>query len=156
VVVLLADPPTGGAGAVRAVFQKTTPCGSKRGDAAVSAWNNGRLAANILGVVVGFLGSSLLAPLLGHDGKDLESEWYRSLYNSYNIRCCGPSHDCRVVAGYRMEGDHYDVFFENRWLPVLPAALLQRSDNPTGRPVACIGYVGDEPYVRCFVRPAEG
>jgi hypothetical protein len=40
-------------------------------------------------------------------------------------------------------------------IEVPPDKILQRTDNPTGRAVACLRHFNGHPVVRCFVRPPE-
>jgi len=81
--------------------------------------------------------------------------WFQSLQSPNGKSCCSIA-DCRPVS-YRVTGDHYEVLAgaDDRghevWLAVAPDVVLERYDNPTGRPVACI--LGGR--VLCFVRAAE-
>lgn len=104
-------------------------------------------------------GASVLALLpviaLAHDRDDPHAEWYGSLRQPLTgIACCshtGPSRDCGPVE-MRIAGERYQVRYRDRWLAVPDMALLTRTDNPTGQPVACIV----NGTVVCFIKGAEG
>jgi len=97
----------------------------------------------------------LPALALAHDRDDTHAEWYGSLRQPLTgIACCshtGPSRDCAPVEA-RLAGERYQVWHSGRWLPVPDMAMLTRTDNPTGQPVACIV----NGTVVCFVKGAEG
>jgi len=92
---------------------------------------------------------------LAHDRDDPHADWYGSLRQPLTgIACCshkGPSRDC-APAEARIQSGRYQVRHRDRWLPVPDMALIDRSDNPTGQPVACIV----NGTVVCFVKGAEG
>jgi hypothetical protein len=104
-------------------------------------------------------GAAVLALLpllaLAHDRDDAYADWYGSLRQPLTgIACCshtGPSRDCGTV-DVRLVGERYQVWYRDRWLTVPDIALLTRTDNPTGQPVACIV----NGTVVCFVKGAEG
>ena len=110
-------------------------------------------AFSILGVSVAILSASQGAPPEGAD--PALAPWFQSLQSPAGTSCCSIA-DCRPVS-YRITGDHYEVLAgrddhgSDVWLAVPPDVVLQRYDNPMGRPVACI-YGG---RVLCFVRAAE-
>ncbi len=87
--------------------------------------------------------------------------WFEGLRDPVDGGGCCSQADCRAVE-YRIAGDHYEVLIgkqfgddiEPHWEAVDPAHILQRTDNPTGRAIACwVPYL--QPHVLCFVRPAE-
>ncbi len=103
---------------------------------------------------------SLLLPIPSNGapppGADLTlAPWFESLQAPNGKSCCSIA-DCRPVS-YRIAVDHYEVLAGRTddgadiWLAVSPDVVLQRYDNPTGRPVACI--LGGR--VLCFVKAAE-
>src|SRR5215469_11624117 len=62
--------------------------------------------------------------------------WYKSLKQpNTGVSCCSIA-DCRA-ADYRTNGDHYEVFINNKWTVVPQDKVLQRVDNPVGRAVVC-------------------
>lgn len=76
--------------------------------------------------------------------------WFKSLAQpDSGVSCCSLA-DCRP-AEYRQGKEGYEVLIEGEWVPVPPEKILQRIDNPTGRPILCRS--GKTIY--CFVRPAE-
>ena len=83
--------------------------------------------------------------------------WFQGLHTEDGQGCCSQA-DCRPVE-YRPVGNHYEVLIgeqfpgvtEPRWEEVPPEAVLNKHDNPTGRPIACVWYG----KVLCFVRPEE-
>jgi hypothetical protein len=87
--------------------------------------------------------------------------WFQSLRDpSTGGGCCSQA-DCRPVE-YRMVGDHYEVLIGNQygaeiqphWEAVEPDHVLEKTDNPTGRAIACwVPYM--TPRVLCFVRPSD-
>ncbi len=96
-------------------------------------------------------------PAPAHDDGEF-AEWFRALRDpSSGISCCSPGRDCRAVEEYRASDvpGGYQVRDEGMWVDVPPSKVLQNVDNPTGRAVACFGYVDGRIYVRCLVRPAE-
>ena len=70
--------------------------------------------------------------------------------------CCSPEKDCHVT-DYETDADgRYWIIAEGERVQVPPDKILQRTDNPTGRGVACLRYYNGHPVVRCFVRASEG
>lgn len=84
--------------------------------------------------------------------------WFKSLRDPLRGDSCCAEADCRPVE-YRTIGDGYQVFIgrqfrvkEGFWEDVDPSRILQRTDNPTGRAVACwMPALG----VMCFIRAPE-
>jgi hypothetical protein len=77
--------------------------------------------------------------------------WFNSLRQPWtNALCCSVA-DCRPVQS-RLSDGHYEAFIEGEWRQVPDRLILNRSDNPTGRAVACwTPRVG----ILCFVRAPE-
>jgi hypothetical protein len=91
------------------------------------------------------------------------ADWFRSLKEpgtdgamGGSVSCCSPARDCQTT-DYETDSDgRYWVIVEGERIQVPPDKILQRTDNPTGRGVACLGYYDGHPIVRCFVRAPEG
>lgn len=89
------------------------------------------------------------------------SPWFRSLRlpgtDTTGVKCCEIA-DCRNHP-VQADGEHYRVFYEDRWLIVPSEAVSDRTDNPTGDYVTCIqpnhwtSGVYDGPIVRCLIKP---
>lgn len=63
--------------------------------------------------------------------------WFRSLAQpDTGISCCSIA-DCRPVDA-RITPDGWEIFHDDKWLPVPPAKILVGKQNPTGKPVACV------------------
>jgi hypothetical protein len=87
--------------------------------------------------------------------------WFKSLRlpgtGNEGTKCCDIA-DCRNHP-VQPDGEHYRVFYEDRWLIVPPEVVSDRTDNPTGDYVTCIqrdhwtSGVHDGPIVRCLIRP---
>ena len=107
----------------------------------------------------------LAAPPPGYDPNSEIAKWYNSLMQpGTNIPCCGPQ-DCRVH-DYRGAIDHYEIKIiregeEPIWIPVPNDKVLwNRTDNPTGLAVACVGTSTNADdtvfyYVYCFIKASE-
>ena len=77
--------------------------------------------------------------------------WFRSLQQpNTGVSCCSIA-DCRAVE-YRINGDHYEAFVDEKWRAVPPEKILQHIDNPVGRAVVCYTPALG---ILCFVRPTE-
>ena len=63
--------------------------------------------------------------------------WFQSLKMPYTGMSCCSIADCRNYP-VRPAGDHYQVFYDDRWLPVPNEVVSDRTDNPTGDYVTCI------------------
>ena len=85
------------------------------------------------------------------DADPVLAPWFRSLRQPWtNALCCSES-DCRPVEA-RLHDGHYEALIDNAWRPVPDHLILERSDNPTGRAVACwTPYIG----IHCFVRAPD-
>lgn len=105
-------------------------------------------AALIAGLLVWAVPTALAAPPEGAD--PTLAPWYQSLRDPQTGGGCCSIADCRPVE-YRIDGDRYEVLWEEKWRPVPPEKVLQQTDNPTGRAVACV-Y---QDKILCFVRPSE-
>ena len=77
--------------------------------------------------------------------------WFESLQQpDSGVSCCSIA-DCRPTE-FRTVGDHFEALIEEKWLPVPPEKVLQRTDNPVGRAVVC--WTPDR-GIMCFVRGTE-
>jgi hypothetical protein len=91
------------------------------------------------------------------------ADWFRSLKEpgadgmlNSGTSCCSPTRDCQMT-DYETDADgRYWIIAEGERIEVPPDKILQRTDNPTGRAVACLRYYNGHPMVRCFVRAPEG
>ena len=91
------------------------------------------------------------------------ADWFRSLKEpgtegamGGSISCCSSARDCQTT-DYETDSDgRYWITVEGERIRVPPDKILQRTDNPTGRGVACLRYYDGHPIVRCFVRAPEG
>jgi hypothetical protein len=91
------------------------------------------------------------------------ADWFRTLKEpgtdammDGSISCCTPSRDCHMT-DYETDAEgRYWIIAEGERIQVPSEKMLQRTDNPTGRAVACLRYLDGHPIVRCFVRPPEG
>lgn len=98
----------------------------------------------------------LPAPTLAHSPEDTDpamAPWFQSLHVPETGGSCCNERDCATVASgdIKIEDGHYWVRDPDpvnlTWLVVPKSHILQRYDNPTGKPVACIwGH-----SVMCFV-----
>jgi len=84
--------------------------------------------------------------------------WFNSLRDPVNgVGCCSQA-DCRPVE-YRLAAGHYEALIgrqfdvpKEHWEAVDPERILERTDNPTGRAIACwVPGIG----VLCFIRPPD-
>jgi len=91
------------------------------------------------------------------------ADWYRSLKepgtegpNGNSVSCCSPASDCQTT-DYETDAEgRYWITAEGERIQVPLGKILQRTDNPTGRGVACLRHYNGHPIVRCFVRASEG
>jgi hypothetical protein len=90
------------------------------------------------------------------------ADWFRSLKEpgtegmiEGSTSCCSPEKDCQTT-DYETDAEgRYWITAEGERIQVPPDKIL-RTDNPTGRGVACLRYYNGHPVVRCFVRASEG
>ena len=90
-------------------------------------------------------------------------DWFRNLTEPGTdgmpngpTSCCSPAKDCRVT-DYDTDADgRYWITTEGERIQVPFEKVLQRTDNPTGRGVACFRFLDGHPIVRCFIRAPEG
>ena len=77
--------------------------------------------------------------------------WFNSLRQPWtNALCCSMA-DCRPVQS-RLTDGHYEALIDGEWRTVPEHLILNRSDNPTGRAIACwTRQVG----IMCFIRAPE-
>ena len=93
-----------------------------------------RLGAATL--VVALLAAGATRAAAPPDADPALAPWFRSLNApDTGLSCCALS-DCRPV-DYRVRSDVYEAFIDGEWRPVPPEKILRRSDNPTGRAIAC-------------------
>ena len=87
-------------------------------------------------------------PALG-PGDEALSAWFRSLMIQGGTTSCCSVADCRnTVIERRADGRAYawigrETFgadAPDAWLPIWDGAALDRTDNPTGRPVVCFSH----------------
>jgi|SRR6516165_3449363 hypothetical protein len=91
------------------------------------------------------------------------ADWFRSLKepgtekgSGDSMPCCSPARDCQTT-DYETDAEgRYWITVEDERIQVPPDKVLQRTDNPTGRGVACLRHHNGHPVVRCFVRAPEG
>jgi len=106
-------------------------------------------------------------PALAHDDGELWADFYRSLkmpgstggiYGGSGLSCCAEHHDCEQVDDYRSgaEPGSVEVKFHGEWVLFKKEKVLDRVDNPTGRPVACVHNSYGVSTPMCFVRASEG
>jgi hypothetical protein len=100
-----------------------------------------------------------------HQPGDEFADWYHSLripgldpvklLNPTESWCCSPDRDCKTVDYQTDAAGSYWIVADGERVQIPPDKILQRTDNPTGRAVACWNYYNGHPHVRCFVRPPE-
>ena len=100
-----------------------------------------------------------------HQPGDEFADWYHSLrvpgldpvklLNPIESWCCSPDRDCKTVDYQTDAAGSYWIVADGERVQIPPDKILQRTDNPTGRAVACWNYYNGHPHVRCFVRPPE-
>ena len=100
-----------------------------------------------------------------HQPEDEFADWYYSLrvpgldpvklLNPTESWCCSPDRDCKTVDYQTDAAGSYWIVADGERVQIPPDKILQRTDNPTGRAVACWNYYNGYPHVRCFVRPPE-
>lgn len=99
------------------------------------------------------------APPPGTDLDGAMSHWYQSLTDPKTGGSCCSEADCRAYK-VRPMGDHFEVWFEGKWLIAPPDVVLRNITNPTGGYIACVNpnhyENGDiSPAVLCIV-PGTG
>lgn len=98
-----------------------------------------------------------------HQPGDEFADWFRSLKvpgterirNPADASCCSPARDCQTTDYETDAAGRYWINAEGEHIQVPPDKILQRTDNPTGRAVACLHHFNGHPIVHCFVRPPE-
>src|ERR1700745_1349780 len=81
---------------------------------------------------------------MAHQPGDEFADWFRSLkvpgierpLNPQDASCCSPERDCQATA-YETDGGRYWIKAEGERIEAPPDKILQRTDNPPGRAVAC-------------------
>jgi len=115
---------------------------------------------SVLVTGLGFMSAGSMA----HEPGDEFADWFRSLKvpgtterfrNSVDASCCSPERDCQTTDYETDAAGHYWIEVKGERIQVPAEKILQRTDNPTGRAVACWRYFNGRPIVRCFVRPPE-
>jgi hypothetical protein len=91
------------------------------------------------------------------------ADWFSSLTEpgtegmmDRGTSCCSPERDCQTTDYETSADGRYWITVEGERIQVPPDKILQRTDNPTGRGVACLRHYNGHPVVRCFVRASEG
>ena len=91
------------------------------------------------------------------------ADWFRSLKEPGTEgklgaipSCCSPERDCQMTDYETDAAGHYWITTAGERIEVPLEKILQRTDNPTGRAVACLRYYNGHPIVRCFIRGPEG
>ena len=100
-----------------------------------------------------FLITSLIGQAHAHDKNRPELDsWYRSLKSGKGPCCGGPSEDATHLSElqWRTKGDGYEVFIENEWIDVPPAAIVP-VPNVDGRALVWLYHYDGHPFVRCFM-----
>jgi hypothetical protein len=100
---------------------------------------------------------------MAHQPGDEFADWFRSLkvpgtdriLNPTDASCCSLARDCQATDYETDAAGRYWIKAEGERIQVPPDKILKRTDNPTGRAVACLRYLNGHPIVRCFVRPPE-
>jgi hypothetical protein len=113
---------------------------------------------------------AIFAPLLllntggaAHPPEAEFADWFRSLKepgteqgSGGSVPCCSPARDCQTT-DYETDAEgRYWITVEGERIQVPSDKVLRRTDNPTGRGVACLRHHDGHPVVRCFVRAPEG
>ena len=115
-------------------------------------------------------GFAIIASLLffstgaaAHPPEAESADWFHSLKEpgaktglGDSVPCCSPARDCQTTDYETDSEGRYWITVEGERIPVPPDKVLQRTDNPTGRGVACLFHHNGHPVVRCFVRANEG
>jgi hypothetical protein len=95
--------------------------------------------------------------VLAHDPEEPFGDWFNTLRSpDTEMSCCNSQRDCGPVDVYEPTDDGYRAYFQGEWVNVPRRVVLERTDNPTGRAVLCVGHLDGQPIARCFVRAAEG
>jgi len=105
----------------------------------------------------------LLTSTAAHPPEAEFADWFRSLKEpgtegmlEGGSSCCSPARDCEMT-DYETDAEgRYWITVKGERIQIPPDKILQRTDNPTGRGVACLRYYNGRPIVRCFVRASEG
>jgi len=128
----------------------TRVCSRAAGADAASRYH-GEMPRLRLALTLAFLavGTAHAAPPA--DADPALAPWFNSLRQPWtNALCCSIA-DCRPVES-RLNDGHYEALIEGEWRRIPDQLILSRSDNPTGRAIACwTRQVG----ILCFVRAPE-
>ena len=123
------------------------------------ALSSGCVMGSVLTTVLLLLSSGSTA----HQPGDEFADWFHSLkvpgierpLNPADASCCSPERDCQTTDYEVDAAGGYWIKADGERIQVPPDKILQRTDNPTGRAVACLRHVNGHPIVLCFVRPPE-
>ena len=112
------------------------------------------IASGARGLLLWSVLSGIGLPALAAPPPDADptlAPWFNSLRQPWtNALCCSMA-DCRPVDS-RLNDGHYEALIEGEWRRVPDHLILNRSDNPTGRAIACwTAQVG----ILCFIRAPE-
>ncbi len=107
--------------------------------------------------------TAIAAPPAGMPIDPEMGQWFQSLRQPGTGAGCCSIADCRPFES-RIARDHYEIFVDNRWLPVPNAVVLHR-ENKAGSAIACLrtlwnyGFgpppAGFDPGILCFVPAPE-
>lgn len=120
-----------------------------------------RLTPGSFGIIATLL--FLCTATAAHPPQAEFADWFRSLKEpgtgagfSGPNSCCSLAEDCQMT-DYETDAEGlYWITVEGERIQAPPEKILQRTDNPTGRGVACLRHHNGHPVVRCFVRASEG
>jgi len=108
-----------------------------------------------LWIVGAFLAGSALAWARPPEGVPIDPtmhEWYESLKEpGTSFSCCSEA-DCRP-AEYRLGGNGYEAWLDDKWVAVPPEKVLVGYTNPVGRAVVCRSPANGS--ILCFVPASE-
>ena len=113
---------------------------------------------------------AIIAPLLllnigaaAHPPEGEFADWFLSLTepgtengSGHSAPCCSPARDCQTTDYETDPEGRYWITIEGERIQIPLDKVLKRTDNPTGRGVACWRHLNRHPVVRCFVRAPEG
>jgi hypothetical protein len=105
-------------------------------------------------LIVAAMLASLSGSAIAHPPPNADlrfAPWFESLRQpGTGMSCCSMA-DCRPTE-FRVRGNHYQALVMGKWEDVPPSAVLQQTNNPTGRAIVCY-----TPYrgIMCFVRGPE-
>jgi hypothetical protein len=100
------------------------------------------------------VGSVILAGVIFMARSAFPQDEYHGLQRADGMNCCG-GNDCRPLkpGELRQTNDEWEVLYKEKWIPVLPIAIL-KNESWDGRDHACIAdytQTGGGISVRCLV-----